>query len=268
MSFYKMQSGQTEFLFQLANLEIREDFALWDNNKKGYIRQVEGVNDINDLKFMRYELFTQKYPHLAKRSSFNRDIIINQGGINTLYTFGFHFKDNQQLVQEISNILNLQHKNPLMFNFKYRRTGEGLATIRVVVAMNEVGLPQNVQQSSASFQDTPINKPFLAQNSTNAQQELQRDIQPQNVPKTAPNAVTEASKPKIQFGIPNEQKIVALNQDESEIYSAACEYTQEGKLSEDRFVQLWNECARSYFGALWEVQRVKDIYKELYSKLK
>jgi hypothetical protein len=250
MAWYKMQQGQTEFLFQLVNMEVREDFSIWDNINKRFIRQVESVNNFDDLKFMKRELFAEKYPNYGKKTQFIREIIVNQGGISTQYSFGFGIEANRQINDEINNIVNLQRKDPLAFQFKFRKTGHGLSTISVVVAMGEVGKPINVQQSQ-----------YNPESSITAPKPIQQEIKPV----TASNSPTQPNK--VRFGMPNEHKIVVLNKGaETQIYEAACDYTKEGKLSEDRFVELWNLCARTEFNTIFEPARVKEIYKELYSK--
>src|SRR3990167_11432559 len=148
MAFYKLQQGQHEFTFQFVNLDVREDFSLWDNINKKYLRQVEGVNDINDLKFMQKDLFAQRYPNFAKKSQYIREIIVDVGGVQTQYSFGFRKSANDQIAEEIRG-RQQQGKDPLAYTYKYRRTGEGLSTTHVVVLMQEVGKAQNVASSQS-----------------------------------------------------------------------------------------------------------------------
>ena len=51
MAFYKMQQGQNEFLFQFADLQAREDFAIWDNTQKRFLRQIKKAR--HELKYNR-----------------------------------------------------------------------------------------------------------------------------------------------------------------------------------------------------------------------
>ena len=143
MPFYKMQQGQNEFFFQLVDLSVREDFSIWDNTQKRFLRQIEGVNNIDDLKFMKKELFVQRYPNFRKVGQYIRELIINLNGTPTLYSFGFKKSANDQIKDEIRNRQQLG-KDPLDYTFKYRKTGVGLATTHVVVLMNEVGKPQGI----------------------------------------------------------------------------------------------------------------------------
>ena len=234
MVFYKMQQGQHEFFFQLANLDVREDFSIWDNVSKRYLRQIEGVNDINDLKFMLKDLFAQRYPNFAKKSQYIREVIINLNGTPTLYSFGFTKTAHDQINEEIRGRMILG-KDPLDYTFKYRRTGEKLQTTHVVVVMQEVGKPQGVL------------------NPTTPQSQPQANLSP-----SSPSKPLE--QPKIRLEVasvglsltPQEQVIVELFNQDKQIYS------------EDLFVDVFNNTMVRHYRHLPDVLRVKMIYKEYY----
>jgi len=160
MAFYKMQQGQNEFLFQLVDLNVREDFAVWDNNQKKFLRQISGVANIDDLKYMNKELFQQRYPNMQKSTQYIRDIVVTIDGTVTQYAFGFKKSANDQINDEIRNRQSLG-KDPLAYTYKYRKTGTGLATNHVVVLMQEVGIPQGVYNPYLQ-QQKPLEQPKMA----------------------------------------------------------------------------------------------------------
>lgn len=262
MAFYRMQSGQNEFYFQLANLEpAKEEYVFWKDGQVPPIPIKEAVSGITPREAYWDKTGTRQVVGYRADRSYIRDIIVTQGGINTQYLFAFKKRDTDQLNAEISNIVNLQRKSPLTFNFKFRKTGQGKETIRVVVAMQEIGLPQNVQQSS-----TPYQTPLEPQISTIVPQSVQNPITPIKVPEIVSNKFTGVLQQGVVFGVPNMQNVVVLNDIESRIYSASCDYVKEGKLSEQRYIELWNECAKKEFNTLHSENRIKQIYRELYSK--
>ena len=258
--FYKMQ-GQ-EMLFQLLNLEYKEDFALWDNLNNRFIRQIDGVQNINDIKFMKQDLFKQRYPTLRKNTQYTREIIVYDDAVQqppTQYLFGFKKTANDDLNKAIQNSKNLGI-NPLEVLYKLRRTGQGINTVYAIVALERIGLPVNVQipqQVTAPYQNVPLPQ----------QAYMQISPKPTIMPQSVQNPTDTK---KVEFGqklqVPNVQNVVVLNNIESQIYEASCDYIAEGKLTEARYIELWNECAKKEFNTLFAEERIKQIYKELYSK--
>ena len=119
--FYKLSQGQNEFLFQLANLDVREDFSIWDNSQKKYLRQIDGVANLDDLKYMNKGLFQQRYPNMQKSTQYIRDIVVTIDGTATQYAFGFKKTANDQIAGEIMQRQQLG-KDPLAYTYKYRKT--------------------------------------------------------------------------------------------------------------------------------------------------
>ena len=252
MAFYKLQQGQHDFLFQLVNLEFREDFSIWDKQGKRYLRQVEGVNNINDLKFMQRDLFAQRYPNFAKKTQYIREVIIDVGGVQTQYSFGFAKSANDQILDEIRG-RQQQGKDPLAYTYKYRRTGEKLNTTHVVVLMQEVGKAQNVITRETADQQYHITQ-----------------LQPQPDPIATGQGLTPSlpqkpqEQPVIRLEAPfvsglilttQEQQIVELFNQDTQIYS------------EDLFVAVFLATIGRYFkGVVVLPDRIKQIYREYYQK--
>lgn len=227
MAFYKLEQGQNEFLFQLANLEVREDFALWDNVSRVFLRQIYGVIHIDELKFMKADLFAQKYPSLRKVTQYIREILVD----NQQYAFGFKKTANDQINAEISN-LNKLNKDPLLYEFKYRKTGQGKETTHVVVVMAEVG------------------KAVLS------------PLQPQT-----PAGVTLAT-PQQNIGLKlitgSQEPIVALDGEEHSVLGL---FNQDNTFySEQQFEQIFNATISKYYQRLLTPERLKLIYAKHYKQ--
>ena len=241
MVFYKMQQGQHEFLFQLANLDVREDFSVWDNTNKKFLRQVEGVNDINDLKFMQRDLFAQRYPNFRKAGQYIRDIIVDVAGVPTQYSFGFRKSANDQIIEEIRGRQQLG-KDPLAYTYKYRKTGEGLNTTHVVVLMQEVGKSQNVVSSQPQAQISPYPQ--------------QQGFTPTMLQKPQEQSLMKlevAYVSKLQL-TPQEQQVCELFNQDTQIYG------------EDLFIDIFNKTSSKYFNLMLMPDRIKQIYREYYNK--
>ena len=250
MAFYKLQQGQHEFTFQFVNLDVREDFSLWDNINKKFIRQVEGVNDINDLKFMQKDLFTQRYPSFRKVSQYIREIVVDVAGVSTQYLFGFKKSANDQIIEEIRGRQQLG-KDPLAYTYKYRKTGEGINTTHVVVLMQEVGRVSNIQ---------PILSPQPQQQGltpTIPQTPLEQPILTLQVPS---GSGLEVKPLKALTITPQEQQVLELFNQDTQIYG------------EDLFIDIFNKTFNKYFTSLPRPDtlpmpdRIKQIHKEYYQK--
>jgi len=230
MAFYKMQQGQNEFLFQLADLQVREDFAVWDNTQKRFLRQIDGVVNMDDLKYMNKELFQQRYPNMRKVTQYLRDIVVTIDGTLTQYGFGFKKSANDQIVEEI-RIRQSLGKDPLAYTYKYRKTGTGLATNHVVVVMQEVGKPQGVYNPYLQQQGfTPI---------------------PQQKPQEQPKMGLVVSSVVLT---PQEQQILDLFNQDTQIYG------------EDLFIEIFNKTLSKYFNLMLMSDKIKRIYRECYQK--
>ena len=261
--------SSNEMGFQLVNEQVKEDFSLWDDINKKFIRQLDGVANMDDIKFMKQDLFMQRYPGLRKHTQYIREIIVYDAQQPTQYLFGFKKTANDDLNKAIATNRNLGI-NPLEVLYNLRKTGQGITTIYQIIAMGRIGLPQNVLQSQTV---TPS-----LQSQAVAPQQMQKEyMQPMQKPMIVPQSVpiktleTSHIKPKnllqqgVVFGLPNMQKVVVLQEGaEKEIYEASCNYSK--NLTEERYIELWNDCAREYFNVQFEIQRVKDIYNELYVK--
>lgn len=229
MVFYK--PADNEFFFQLANLETKEDFSIWDNTDKRFIRQMPDVQNFDDLKFMKLGLFQQRYPDMRKVTQYVREIwVIGTDGNPQQYFFGFKKSANDQLEGEIRHLRGT-NRDPMSYNFKYRKTGSGLATTHVVVLMQEVGLP-NIGITAS------LPKPSVMQ-------AMSQGIKPSFAGVKLEQSLTLN---------PNEQQIMDLFNSDTKVYSEA------------DFVQTFNATSSKYFNLLPDTARVKLIFKTIYKK--
>src|SRR3990167_4209819 len=255
MAFYKLQQGQHEFTFQFVNLDVREDFSLWDNINKKFIRQVEGVNDINDLKFMKKDLFTQRYPSFRKVSQYIREIVVDVAGVSTQYLFGFKKSANDQIIEEIRGRQQLG-KDPLAYTYKYRKTWEGINTVHVVVLMQEVGKAQNIVSSQLQPQTATLPQQ-QGLPPTIPQTPLEQPILTLQVPS---GSGLEVKPLKALTITPQEQQVLELFNQDTQIYG------------EDLFIDIFNKTFNKYFTSLPRPDtlpmpdRIKQIHKEYYQK--
>lgn len=242
--FYKPSSS--EFFFQLLSLEAREDFSLWDNTAKKYIRQLEGVNDINDIKFMKRDLFMQKYPNFVKKTQFVRDIAVHEGDIVTQRQYGFRITAEQQIKQFIAN-LNPLGVNPLGVMLRYRKTGSDLQTRHTITAEQNVGLPQSlIQPQTAQIPQQLVQSP--------KQQEKVAEISP-----VKPTGALQQG-----FALPHVNVAREPTANEMQVIQWAMGYKD--KLTEEQFTEGFNHSLNKNFGTITEEALVREWYKRYYLK--
>ena len=251
MVFYRVTGS--EFFFQLLSEGSREDFSLWDNTAKKFIRQLEGVNDINDIKFMKKDLFMQKYPNFAKKTQFVRDIAVHEGNTATTYQYGFGITAEQQIKQFIANAKALGG-NPLAVMLRYRKTGTKLETRHTITAEQNVGLPQNVMQ--------PQVVPLQAVLQPIPQQLVQTPLQPAKVPETSLVKPTGALQQG--FALPKVNVAREPTANEMQVIQWAMNYKD--KLTEEQFVEGFSHSLRKNFGTITEEALIREWFKRYYLK--
>lgn len=247
--FYKMQGN--EMVFQLANLEVREDFAIWDNKSQMYLKRMDGVANMDDLRFMKAAMFQQEYPNMRKVTQYIREIIIPQGNLKTQYTFGFKKTANDDLTKSIQLCRSLG-VNPLEIEYIFRKIGFGRGTTHEVVAGQKVGLPQNVQ-SSQNLVEIPITLEHA-----NKQYNV---VELQKVPITAPNSPTTPSQQG--FELPKSQAEVP-DKDEMQVIEWANNY--QDKLTEQQFIEGFDHSLKKNFNKVVADERARKWFYQYYQK--
>ena len=240
-NWYKIQ-GQ-EMLFQLTNLEYKEDYKVWDNASKKFLWSEEFMPDnrkVADTKFMKLQDFTKAYPSMRKSTQYVREIAVE----GSIYSFGFAKTANDQLIQAINNSRNLGI-DALEVRYILRRTGQYKDTIWNIIVMDRVG--KVVMPITTPLQ--PVLAPVMPQLMSNI-----------------PPTMTMAVKAPIGFKMPirNIVPVIVLTETEKAILEVAEQYPE--KLNEEMFVSNFIETLSHYYQIIGNVSRVKEIYRQFYVK--
>ena len=138
-------------IFQPLATEGREEFMVWDNNQRKFIRSgnINGADgrthQLEDIKWMKREEFMRIFPNFAKSRKFRWEARVD----NVDYDMSFPVSVNGLLSQQI-NIVRQLGKNPLAFQYILRREGTGLQTrwnveLGTEVQVAQAQLPQQIQ---------------------------------------------------------------------------------------------------------------------------
>lgn len=248
MVFKKFDSG--ELRFQLVNFESREDFKIWDDFNKKYLSQVEGVANLDDLKFMKAALFTQKYPSFRKSVQIIREIVIIESGTPTQYSFGFKRTANDELDKAVQTCRNLGI-NPLEVEYIITKRGTKKETTYGITSGQRLGIPQNLVQPQpnpvANLALTPLEQ---ANRQYNLTQQLVAQPKPSNWLKQG------FSVPKPVVDVPSAEEMTIIN--EANLYP--------DKLSEADFIAGFNHSLQGSFGRVVTEDRARKWYYQYYVK--
>lgn len=262
MVFYK--TSKDEFLFMLLNMESREDFSLWDNTNKRFIRQLPDVQNISDLRFMKQDLFKQRYPNLQKDMQYIRHIAVLENnqwieydiGIKDKWGYIDPFKINpstgkgifvsveNQIKTFIANC-KMSNTNPLDVQLRFRIVQNGQRKDRTITALETIG-----QQTAAihpQIQAIP-------------QQTIQNPITPQIMHNLSPNKPTEALQQG--FVLPKVNVTREPTQQEMQVIQWANEYKD--NLTEEQFIEGFNHSLKKNFNIVTEENLIKEWYKKYY----
>ena len=229
-------------VFQLVNLDSKESFALWDKTNNRVLRQVEGVANIDDLKFMKADLFAQRYPNLGKMNQVVREIIIPVGSIYTQYSFGFKKTADDDLKLAMLSCRNLGI-NPLEVEFTLRRIGKGFDTSYSVVAGKRVGIPQDIVHPQASLSPQ---QPPTSLEQANVQYHVQQVV----------------VEPK-GFVMPIKAEEESPSLQELDVIRWANEYAD--KLSEEDYIAGFQHSLKQQFNQSITDERARKWFKQFYS---
>lgn len=226
MAFYKLKGDSV--IFQLINYEVKEDFSIWDNKNKKFLRQMAGVNDFNELKFMQKDFFNQKYPDMTKKTAYMRHIMVFENNVGIEYDFGFSKMANEQIEAFVMNAKALK-QNPLAVRLMMKKTGSGLQTEYKVTALETVApisLNEATKEADKSFHITPpLNGSGLA-----------------------------LIKPKSQELVLDDEERQVLD-----LFKRATE-----RYSEDQFIEIFNLTLKQHFNTLRGTERIRDIFMSKY----
>src|SRR3990167_202438 len=226
--WYKMQAGQ--FDFQLLNLEVREDFSVWDNTGKRFLldnsgEMLVGSDNVNrpvgEIKFLKMEIFSRLYPSCSRGTKYVREIAVHESNQVTRYVFAFPHSANQQISMILQNSQKFG-QDVLNYFLTLKKTGTGLGTQYSVIMGEQIGKPLNVVE--------PISTQGIG-----GRQEMMGNQSP------------SPPRPKIDMGAAVQRTI-----------PNACEYSQ------DEFVTGFCYTYHKRFGQTISAERATEIYEQCY----
>ena len=253
--WYKMQAGQ--FDFQLLNLEVREDFSVWDNTGKRFLRDNSGemlvgsdnVNrPVGEIKFLKREIFSRLYPSCSRGTKYVREIAVHESDQVTRYVFAFPHSANQQISMILQNSQKFG-QDVLNYFLTLKKTGTGLGTQYSVIMGEQIGKPLNVVE------------PISTQGIGGRQERMG-------------NQSPSPPRPKIDMGAAFQnagfplrpREGIMLTQREAQILGEAVQRTIQNarEYSQDEFVTGFCYTYHKRFGQTISAERATEIYEQCY----
>jgi len=154
MAFLNLK-GKTEVVFKLANLNFTDDYSVWDNSSRKFIRDgqivdIEGnTHDVKETKYIKKDEFTRLFPNMNKNSKVRRTVIVDGEELS----WSMPITADKALHACIANVLAMGQR-PELVEYKWFKEGEGLQTRHnVVVNMTET---LSTQQPTTATTPTAI----------------------------------------------------------------------------------------------------------------
>jgi len=136
MAFYNTK-GLTEGVFKIKTTSGKDSYSIWDNSNRtflrdGFVTDVDGnQHQVKETKFIKAEEFTRLFPNMNKNNKVRWEVIVD----NEEKTWDAPKSVDQALNGCIANVTAMG-QNPLMVDYKWSKTGEGLQTRYNVVIHN------------------------------------------------------------------------------------------------------------------------------------
>jgi len=91
--------------FRLINEEYEENYSVWDNKEKVYLRDevvdaAERTQKVKATQYMKSADFLLAFPHHAKNTRYDREIVVD----GVIYKHGFKYTQHAQLLSQIETI--------------------------------------------------------------------------------------------------------------------------------------------------------------------
>jgi hypothetical protein len=175
MAFYSTK-GLTEGIFKIKTTSGKESYSVWDNSNRTFLRDgnitdVDGiVHPVKDTKFIKAEDFKRLFPNMNKNNKVRWEIIID----SEEKTWEAPRSVDQALNGCIANVTAMG-QNPVLVDYKWSKTGEGLSTryqVQIHSATTpttspevkiEVGTPAIVEEIVLSDTETQIVNAIIGQ---------------------------------------------------------------------------------------------------------
>jgi len=166
---------KNEIIFSLLSQEGREDYSVWDNTKKTFLREgkITGTDgneyDVKQTQFIARQRFNELFPNMGKMVRFNYEVLID----GQEYIFPVPKTVATQIDQIVQTAITMggSYKD---LKLKLVREGTGLQTRYTVTVYNDNAPPQqstqplsvNLQQTQGE-EKTPVNSLITGQASGN-----------------------------------------------------------------------------------------------------
>jgi hypothetical protein len=173
MTFLNLK-GKTEQVFKLLDLNFAEDYSVWDNSSKTFMRdgQVMDVDgnphDVKETKWIKKDEFMRMFPHMNKNNKVKRKVIVD----GEEFDWSMPITADRALHACIANVIAMGQR-PELVEYKWSKEGEGLAT-RHNIVVNTVATPAVDGTPQASLPQAVIPqlatpKPTMTLNATEKQ---------------------------------------------------------------------------------------------------
>lgn len=146
----------------LVNETKKEDFMIWDNTTKQFIRTgtIKDVNGreipIDQTRWLKKEDFDKNFPNMQRSTKINREVLVD----GEVYTYGMPKSVDNQIEQQCAT-LRAMGQNVLANKFKINKSGIGLQTRYSVVVVGNSPQPTTAQpvaiDINAQGETTPAN---------------------------------------------------------------------------------------------------------------
>jgi len=154
MAYLPKELAVNGMIFSLIDEKVTEDFSLWDNTAKQFIRNGtviandDTVYNVEDLRGMPKSDFNrlfiapkdrEGYHTYAKSFKYKRDVIVK----GNQYTWGMPYSVNEKL-KELMAMARSMGSNPLTISYKLGFSGSGLGKKYHLEAVVPEGVTQPV----------------------------------------------------------------------------------------------------------------------------
>ena len=145
--------AKPEVIFKLKDLNVEDDYSIWDNNnktfiKKGMVKTDDGTEyDVQETKFIPKAEFDSLFKGCQKNNKYLREVLIE----GELYKYPMPHSVNKQVADIVSTLL-VTGQDPLDVTFKQTKTGSGIGTRYEVVLYQE----ESTQANEVKIDINPI----------------------------------------------------------------------------------------------------------------
>lgn len=172
----KEYRDKPELRIQLCDLNSKEDYAIWDNIAKAFIREGQmtdingNVHELTATKFMPGKQFDELFPNKGKVNKVLRDVVID----GQVFTYAMPRTVDTEIKRNIATITAMGG-NTLVQTFLIKKTGAGLSTRYTV----ELEAPPTAPVTAQIPQAQPVveSQPLVVTTETVVKAEPMTDVE-------------------------------------------------------------------------------------------